>query len=132
MEAKHDDEDDSFIEISSEPINPSPSKAPGLSLNLGRRVDADKKDTSDEGIMTRQLESPIMIVFELPDGSTVEEEFKMGQSVEVLKVSLLRFALAHQLHTRNTRSSSSLRSQTHRRPSSLLSLAFPWRHSPYT
>ncbi|GMI35135.1 hypothetical protein TrCOL_g4738 [Triparma columacea] len=90
MEAKIDDGDDTFIEVSnsSAALGRSPAKAPGLSLNLGReggRVDADEKDTSAEGVMTRQLETQVMVVFELPDGSTVEEEFRMGQSVEVLK-----------------------------------------------
>ena len=66
MESKIDDGDDTFIEVSnsSAALGRSPAKAPGLSLNLGReggRVDADEKDTSAEGVMTRQLETQVMV-----------------------------------------------------------------------
>ena len=80
---------DQFIELN--PPSPSPKKThAGLSLGLklganGGRLDNDAKDTSEAGAMMREAEAEVLVIFELPDGSQVEEMFKMGQSVEVLK-----------------------------------------------
>ena len=67
MDSKHDEDvDDGFIALNSEPgpIAGSPSKASGLSLNLNLsvgRLEEETKDNSEEGRMTRQLETPVLV-----------------------------------------------------------------------
>lgn len=65
-----------------------PSSAAGRPISLdiaqARRRDSRGEYLMEDKIVVQQ-ETPVMVVFELPDGSTDEREFMMGQTVEVLK-----------------------------------------------
>jgi hypothetical protein len=79
-------DDDVFLSIPSLSIG-SPSAMPkmgGLDIGLAIR-NKEEKDTSEEADIVRTMESLVLINFELPDGSSVEENFMMGQTVEYLK-----------------------------------------------
>ena len=43
------------------------------------------KASGEEGLAMKRATAPVTILFDLPDGSQVEEEFQMGQTIEVLK-----------------------------------------------
>lgn len=63
------------------------SRDRGLDLNLSKAEESQSKrgltygDAVEDGIQ----EQNILVVFELPDGSSGEEQFKLGQTVEYLK-----------------------------------------------
>jgi hypothetical protein len=70
------------------------SKSSHVSLDLrpgfGGRPSADSstsdsKSSSPEALIKRGTESRVLVVFDLPDGSQLEESFQRGQTVEVLK-----------------------------------------------
>lgn len=69
--------------------SPAHGRPAGLGLDLsaavaGAEPRADDK-LSEYQLIERQATQPVLVVFELPDGSEVENEFQMGQTVEVLK-----------------------------------------------
>lgn len=53
------------------------------SKDMGRRLDFKRGDDEAEEIPIQ--ESSVLVVFDLPDGSQGESEFKLGHTVEVLK-----------------------------------------------
>ena len=70
----------------------SPSARPvGMSgLNISAAVAAaeerpDAKAPSEEEAVVRKATQPVTVLFDLPDGSQIEGDFQMGQTVEVLK-----------------------------------------------
>jgi hypothetical protein len=69
----------------------SPTKAlpkmGGLDIGMARRM-KEEKDDSEEASLVRANERPVLVIFDLPDGSQIEEEFQMGQTVEYLKAFL--------------------------------------------
>lgn len=59
-----------------------------LDLSLAAAIAKERdegKDMTEEAMIARQDAMPVLIIFELPDGSQLEKEFQMGQTVEVLK-----------------------------------------------
>ena len=87
-------DDDSSIIVVNEPTPLSPLSSPaaaGMKINLHKALDiAESKelDNSMEAEMERKSKSEVLIMFELPDGSQVEEKFMLGHTVEVLKAFL--------------------------------------------
>lgn len=68
----------------------SPAHRPvGLGLDLSRAIAHEEPQSegklSEHQLIELQSAMPVLVVFELPDGSEVENEFQMGQTVEVLK-----------------------------------------------
>mmetsp|Transcript_7474 Transcript_7474/g.9957 ORF Transcript_7474/g.9957 Transcript_7474/m.9957 type:complete len:159 (-) Transcript_7474:82-558(-) len=80
------DSDDEMINMNDGDQIPSTSRVGGLELDL---TTADGKSNDDDYVEENKVErrqhTPVMIIFELPDGSTGEKEFKLGQTVELLK-----------------------------------------------
>eukprot|EP00611_Tribonema_gayanum_P014818 TRINITY_DN26311_c0_g1_i1.p1 TRINITY_DN26311_c0_g1~~TRINITY_DN26311_c0_g1_i1.p1 ORF type:complete len:162 (+),score=38.10 TRINITY_DN26311_c0_g1_i1:77-562(+) len=94
-QSKDDLEDDENILVMTphqhQQHSAAPSRASGkfLALDLGRAARGHKAgegeaDTAADRI-SGEHETDVTIVFELPDGSRGEQEFKLGQTVEVLK-----------------------------------------------
>ena len=88
------------IEVDAKDVVSSPTKAPpagiGLDLSLAnaardqrqslRGSDAKATDgATEEDLIEMEATTPVLVVFDLPDGSSVESEFAICQSVEVLK-----------------------------------------------
>jgi len=79
--------DEVFLAIPSLSMNSPSSALPKMGgLNIGKAMlQAEEKDTSEEAEMVRDLERTVTVIFDLPDGSQIDEPFKVGQSVEYLK-----------------------------------------------
>eukprot|EP00607_Mallomonas_marina_P001098 CAMPEP_0182428376 /NCGR_PEP_ID=MMETSP1167-20130531/22664_1 /TAXON_ID=2988 /ORGANISM="Mallomonas Sp, Strain CCMP3275" /LENGTH=119 /DNA_ID=CAMNT_0024611249 /DNA_START=279 /DNA_END=639 /DNA_ORIENTATION=+ len=60
----------------------SPSKLRGMGLDLSFAESFTKDEMDDEEVIQ---ESTILVVFDLPDGSQGEGEFKLGHTVEYVK-----------------------------------------------
>ena len=57
-----------------------------LDLSLAAIAAEDRgSKLSEEDRIVQQSSAPIRILFDLPDGTQIENEFQMGQTVEVLK-----------------------------------------------
>ena len=68
------------------PASPPRRAGRPIALDLsGARGTDSRDDYRMEDMVVVQQEAPVTVVFELPDGSTDEREFMMGQTVEVLK-----------------------------------------------
>jgi len=71
----------------------SPSSRKGLAIDIGAALEAAaerqslgaKLEMTEEERIVAAASQPVRCLFDLPDGSQVEYEFQMGQSVEVLK-----------------------------------------------
>jgi hypothetical protein len=58
------------------------SSSTSFALDLApARAMEETKDDSEEARIARSQEKAVAIIFELPDGSTAEESFQMGQTV---------------------------------------------------
>mmetsp|Transcript_54627 Transcript_54627/g.109842 ORF Transcript_54627/g.109842 Transcript_54627/m.109842 type:complete len:173 (-) Transcript_54627:263-781(-) len=86
-----DEHDDVAFTIIPEGGVGSPSssrKGMGIDLSLAAlaaQERQDAKELSEEDLIIQAATQPCRVLFDLPDGSQVESEFQMGQTVEVLK-----------------------------------------------
>ena len=85
-----DDEAITFIAPEAKALSPigRPAGMGSLDLSLAAAVAdqaQDAKTPSAEDDVLRQATTPVTILFDLPDGSQIEGEFQMGQTIEVLK-----------------------------------------------
>eukprot|EP00953_Heterococcus_sp_UTEX-ZZ885_P037637 19328-Heterococcus_DN1.PRE.1 len=86
-----EEDDDAVIAMISTAESKREDWAPntGFSLNLAhaarRQDDASNTTVQDADSAISQQETQVLVVFELPDGSRSEQQFKLGQTVEVLK-----------------------------------------------
>ena len=85
-----DDEAITFIAPEAKALSPIGRPAGMGSLDLSLAAAAadqaqDAKTPSAEDDVLRQATTPVTILFDLPDGSQIEGEFQMGQTIEVLK-----------------------------------------------
>mmetsp|Transcript_14283 Transcript_14283/g.26748 ORF Transcript_14283/g.26748 Transcript_14283/m.26748 type:complete len:154 (-) Transcript_14283:318-779(-) len=78
------EEDNGCIQIADDKCPPpaSPARMQGMSLDLSLTL-PKSSDFLEESPLIQ--ESSILVVFDLPDGSVGEQEFKLGNTVEVLK-----------------------------------------------
>ena len=81
-----DSRDDLLATISPKLISPGAEPKPriGIDFELLEKAERNAENTEEDDIMKR-LDAPVLVVFELPDGSEGEKTFKLGQTVEVLK-----------------------------------------------
>ncbi|CAM9578784.1 unnamed protein product [Pylaiella littoralis] len=87
---RNDEEDDAVTFVGSPSLDAckAESKSNGqvlfLNTNLARM--SFSRETQDDDLtgLERQT-TPVTIVFDLPDGSQVDQEFQLGQTVEALK-----------------------------------------------
>ena len=89
------DGDDGMTFVLPEAKSLSPTARPAgmggldLSLAMGMGAAVQREDgakaSGEEGLAMKRATAPVIILFDLPDGSQVEEEFQMGQTIEVLK-----------------------------------------------
>uniref|UniRef100_A0A7S2RY85 Ubiquitin-like domain-containing protein n=1 Tax=Rhizochromulina marina TaxID=1034831 RepID=A0A7S2RY85_9STRA len=56
----------------------------GLDLSLASASKGSPRLQEEDLVLQRATE-PVIVVFDLPDGSQVEHKFQMGQTIEVLK-----------------------------------------------
>jgi len=85
------DGDDAILAVTNNESTGNPTSSPAAvkTLNLSRAHDlAEEKDDGLEAQMARKSKSEILVIFELPDGSQVEDHFMLGHTVEVLKAFL--------------------------------------------
>jgi hypothetical protein len=88
-----EDEEREFTIVPQETLGSPVSSRKGLSLDLSLAAAATKqrecsKAISAEDEIEMNAFAPVRILFDLPDGTQVEKEFQMGQTVEVLKAFL--------------------------------------------
>eukprot|EP00636_Phaeomonas_parva_P016037 CAMPEP_0118855604 /NCGR_PEP_ID=MMETSP1163-20130328/3347_1 /TAXON_ID=124430 /ORGANISM="Phaeomonas parva, Strain CCMP2877" /LENGTH=157 /DNA_ID=CAMNT_0006788521 /DNA_START=303 /DNA_END=776 /DNA_ORIENTATION=+ len=80
-------DDDRTLELATEEF--APPRSPGLTLDImtaqRKTLDGENDDYIVEDKITLQQETPVRVVFELPDGSVDEHDFLMGQTVLFLK-----------------------------------------------
>ena len=81
-----DSRDDLLATISPKLVSPGAEPKPriGIDIDLLAKAERNAENTEEDDIMKR-LDAPVLVVFELPDGSEGEKTFKLGQTVEVLK-----------------------------------------------
>ena len=82
-----DSRDDLLATISPKLISPGAEPKPrsiGIDMESLAKSERNAEATAEDDIMKR-LDAPVLVVFELPDGSEGEKTFKLGQTVEVLK-----------------------------------------------
>jgi hypothetical protein len=89
------DEEKTATEFDSPTSKGTPGKSHGISLDLSAFNQADTKNSPYNNMLASKFtsaedsiliqEKSILIVFELPDGSQSEQNFKYGHTVEVLK-----------------------------------------------
>ena len=81
-----DSRDDLLATISPKLISPGAEPKPRIGIDIESLAKAERnaENTEEDDIMKR-LDAPVLVVFELPDGSEGEKTFKLGQTVEVLK-----------------------------------------------
>ena len=81
-----DSRDDLLATISPKLVSPGAEPKPsiGIDMELLEKAERNQQETAEDDIMKR-LDAPVLVVFELPDGSEGEQTFKLGQTVEVLK-----------------------------------------------
>ena len=81
-----DSRDDLLATISPKLMSPGAEPKPsiGIDMELLEKAERNAETTEEDDIMKR-LDAPVLVVFELPDGSEGEQTFKLGQTVEVLK-----------------------------------------------
>ena len=88
-EAFDDDGDVEYLIDADAKLSSPTADRKGISLDIGAAVaasiDREGVKPSEEDLIVERSTAPVRVLFELPDGSQVESEFQMGQSVEVLK-----------------------------------------------
>ena len=85
-----DSRDDLLATISPKLISPGAEPKPRIGIDIASLAKAERNaEATAEDDIIRRLDAPVLVVFELPDGSEGEKTFKLGQTVEVLKACLL-------------------------------------------
>ena len=82
-----DSRDDLLATVSPKLMSPGAEPKPrsiGIDMASLAKAERNQQETAEDDIM-RRLDAPVLVVFELPDGSEGEQTFKLGQTVEVLK-----------------------------------------------
>ena len=81
-----DSRDDLLATVSPKLTSPGAEPKPriGIDMELLEKAERNAENTEEDDIIKR-LDAPVLVVFELPDGSEGEQTFKLGQTVEVLK-----------------------------------------------
>ena len=82
-----DSRDDLLATISPKLMRPGAEPKPrsiGIDMASLAKSERNAENTEEDDIIKR-LDAPVLVVFELPDGSEGEQTFKLGQTVEVLK-----------------------------------------------
>jgi hypothetical protein len=79
-----EDDNDQFSTIDAENIGSAPSSAKGLNIDLSLAASASYKPSLEDRI-EQEANTPVRVLFDLPDGSQVEQDFQLGQTIEVLK-----------------------------------------------
>ncbi|CAM9116019.1 unnamed protein product [Choristocarpus tenellus] len=77
-------EDERVIELSTSPAERKEQDTSMVGLSLNTTL-VTKGAACVEGGITNQQAFPVTVIFDLPDGSQADQEFKLGQTVEVLK-----------------------------------------------
>ena len=81
-----DSRDDLLATISPKLVSPGAEPKPRISIDIDLLEKAERNaENTEEDDIIRRLDAPVLVVFELPDGSEGEQTFKLGQTVEVLK-----------------------------------------------
>jgi hypothetical protein len=81
-----DSRDDLLATISPKLISPGAEPKPRIGIDLESLAKAERNaEATAEDDIIRRLDAPVLVVFELPDGSEGEKTFKLGQTVELLK-----------------------------------------------
>lgn len=61
------------------------SSGKGLNIDLSLTNVTSSHKPSAEDRIEQEANTPVRVLFDLPDGSQVEQDFQLGQTVEVLK-----------------------------------------------
>mmetsp|Transcript_5661 Transcript_5661/g.7036 ORF Transcript_5661/g.7036 Transcript_5661/m.7036 type:complete len:157 (+) Transcript_5661:53-523(+) len=82
---EEDDDDVQFSIIPGKNLGSHISMGKGLNLDLSlASIDTSSKPSAEDRIEQR-ANTAVHVLFDLPDGSQVEHDFQLGQTVEVLK-----------------------------------------------
>lgn len=77
----YEEDDDEQFSVMGSPV----SSGKGLNIDLSLANNLLSHKPSDEDRIEQEANSPVRVLFDLPDGSQVEQDFQLGQTVEVLK-----------------------------------------------